>query len=101
MAGKTVIEQILSRAAGGDVQPLDRVWVDVDLAVVRDFGGPNVVLEYEQHFGDTPPADPAKIALTFDYQAPAKVTKVAENQGICRKFAKKHGVESLYDVNRG
>jgi 3-isopropylmalate/(R)-2-methylmalate dehydratase large subunit len=101
MAGKTVIEKILSRAAGRDVEPLDRVWVDVDLAVVRDFGGPNVVLEYEKHFGDTPPADPAKIAMTFDYQAPAKVTKVAENQAICRKFAAKHGIESLYDVNRG
>ena len=101
MAGKTVIEKILSRAAGRDVEPLDRVWVDVDLAVVRDFGGPNVVLEYEEHFGDEGPADPAKIAMTFDYQAPAKVTQVAENQAICRRFAKKHGVESLYDVNRG
>ncbi len=101
MAGKTVIEKILSRAAGRDVEPLDRVWVDVDLAVVRDFGGPNVVLEYEKNFGDECPADPTKIALTFDYQAPAKVTKVAENQGICRRFAQKHGIQALYDVNRG
>ncbi|MCK4594384.1 homoaconitate hydratase family protein, partial [bacterium] len=96
MPGKTIIEKILSRAAGRDVNPLDRVWVDVDLAVVRDFGGPNVVLEYEDHFGDARPADPGKIAMTFDYQAPAKVTKVAENQRICREFALKHGVEMLY-----
>ena len=101
MPGKTIIEKILSRAAGRDVNPLDRVWVDVDLAVVRDFGGPNVVLEYEEHFGDAHPEDPGKIAMTFDYQAPAKVTKVAENQRICREFALKHGVEMLYDVNRG
>ncbi len=101
MPGKTIIEKIFSTAAGNDVQPLERVWLDVDLAVVRDFGGPNVVLEYEEHFGDQSPADPARIAMTFDYQAPAKVTKVAENQRICREFAAKHGVESVYDVNAG
>jgi len=101
MPGKTIAEKIFSRAAGRDVAPLERVWLDVDLAVVRDFGGPNVVLEYDKQFGNTCPAHPDKIAMTFDYQAPAKVTKVAENQRICREFAAKHDVESVYDVQNG
>ncbi len=101
MPGKTIAEKIFSRAAGRDVFPLERVWLDVDLAVVRDFGGPNVVLEYDKQFGNTCPAHPDKIAMTFDYQAPAKVTKVAENQRICREFAAQHGIKSVYDVQYG
>lgn len=101
MPGKTIVEKIFTRAAGKDIAPLERVWLDVDLAVVRDFGGPNVVLEYEEHFAHATPAHPERIAMTFDYQAPAKVTKVAENQRICREFAARHGIENVFDVDAG
>jgi len=88
MAGKTIIERILSKGSGKDVIAGDRVWADVELAVIRDFGGPNAVLEFE-------------IAITFDYQAPAKDLKVAQNQAICREFAKRQGIKKLFDVNWG
>ena len=54
MSGKTIIEKILSEHSGEDARAGDRVWADLDLAVVRDFGGPNVVLEYEKQLGDKP-----------------------------------------------
>lgn len=101
MSGKTIIEKILSDHSGKDVTAGERVWADLDLAVVRDFGGPNVVLEYEKQLGDRPVWDPQKIAMTFDYQAPAKVVQVANNQRICREFAAKHGIPHVFDVNAG
>jgi 3-isopropylmalate/(R)-2-methylmalate dehydratase large subunit len=101
MSGKTIVEKILSDHSGEDARAGDRVWADLDLAVVRDFGGPNVVLEYEKQLGDRPVWDPQKIAMTFDYQAPAKVVQVANNQRICREFAAKHGIAHVFDVNAG
>ncbi|MDH4207840.1 MAG: aconitase/3-isopropylmalate dehydratase large subunit family protein [Anaerolineae bacterium] len=101
MSGKTIIEKILSAHSGEDAWAGDRVWAELDLAVVRDFGGPNVVLEYEKQLDDKPVWDPQKIAMTFDYQAPAKVVQVANNQRICREFAEKHGIPHVFDVNAG
>lgn len=101
MSGMTIIEKILSEHSGKNAWAGDRVWADLDLAVVRDFGGPNVVLEYETQMDDSPVWDPNKIAMTFDYQAPAKVVQVANNQRICREFAAKHGILHVFDVNSG
>jgi 3-isopropylmalate/(R)-2-methylmalate dehydratase large subunit len=101
MSGKTIVEKILSEHAGQDAWAGDRVWADLDLAVVRDFGGPNVVLEYERQMADRPVWDPQRIAMTFDYQAPAKMVQVANNQRICREFAAKHGISHVFDVNTG
>jgi len=101
MSGRTIIEKILSEHSGQDAWAGDRVWADLDLAVVRDFGGPNVVLEYERQMGDKPVWDPQKIAMTFDYQAPAKVVQVANNQRICREFAARHDIPYIFDVNSG
>jgi 3-isopropylmalate/(R)-2-methylmalate dehydratase large subunit len=101
MEGKTVIEKILSRASRKDVRANDRVWAEVDLVVIRDFGGPNAVLEFDNFTKKGKVKDPDKIAITFDYQAPAKDMKVAQNQILCREFAKKQGIKNLFDVNWG
>jgi 3-isopropylmalate/(R)-2-methylmalate dehydratase large subunit len=100
--GSTIVENIIARSIGkDDVSADERVWVNVDLAVIRDFGGPNVVMEYEDNFGDKPVHDPSKIAMTFDLHVPAKDEKVANNQKVCRDFAKKHGIKNLFDVGSG
>jgi len=101
MAGKTVIEKILAKASRQEVKAGDRIWAEIDLAVVRDFGGPNVVLEFDKFTNGCKVRDPDKIAMTFDYQAPAKDLKVAQNQALCREFAKKQGIKNLFDVNTG
>ncbi|KPK99702.1 MAG: homoaconitate hydratase [candidate division Zixibacteria bacterium SM23_73_3] len=99
--GKTIIEKILSKASGEDVCANHRVWAEVDLVVIRDFGGPNAVLEFDKFTNKGKVKDPDKIALTFDYQAPAKDMKVAQNQVLCREFAKRQKIKNLFDVNWG
>jgi 3-isopropylmalate/(R)-2-methylmalate dehydratase large subunit len=101
MKGKTIIEKILTKASGKEVVANDRVWAEVDLAVIRDFGGPNAVLEFDKFTHNGKVKDPDKIAITFDYQAPAKDMKVAQNQVLCREFAKRQGIKNLFDVNWG
>ncbi|MCD6310547.1 MAG: 3-isopropylmalate dehydratase large subunit [Candidatus Eremiobacteraeota bacterium] len=99
--GKTIIEKIIGSHSGQEVRSGDRVWAEIDLAVIRDFGGPNVVLEFDEATNKGKVWDPEKIAITFDYQAPAKVAKVADNQRICREFAKRQGIKHLFDVPYG
>ena len=99
--GATIIEKILARASGKKkVSAGDRVWANVDLATMRDFGGPNVVQEYKNAFGNKKVWDGSKVAITFDLHLPPKEEKHAQNQQACRKFAKEMGAK-LFDVNSG
>ena len=98
--GSTIIEKILEKASGKKVAPGDKVWAKVDLVAMRDFGGPNVILKYEKEFDGEPVFDPEKIAITFDLHIPPRQIKEAENQKICREFAREKGVK-LFDINHG
>jgi 3-isopropylmalate/(R)-2-methylmalate dehydratase large subunit len=99
--GKTIIEKILARASRKDeVHPEERVWADLDLVAMRDFGGPNVILEYKNAFDDKPVFNGNKVAFTFDLHIPARNEKVATNQAECRKFAEQMRTR-LFDVNTG
>lgn len=96
----TIIEKIFSRGAGKEVKPGDYVWVKLDLVAMRDFGGPNVIGEYEEHFAGHPVFNKEKVAITFDLHIPARNEKVAVNQKTLRDFADRQGVR-LFDVNTG
>lgn len=99
---KTSIVKIIERACGHEVQPGDRVWCNVDLASARDFGGANCVLQFEQEMGpDARVWDPQKVAFTFDLQAPSHSEKVSNNQKIIREFARRQGIQNVFDVNHG
>jgi 3-isopropylmalate/(R)-2-methylmalate dehydratase large subunit len=98
--GKTVIEKIIAAHTGDAVTPGRIVWMDLDVRSARDFGGPNVVKNYEREYGGSPLADVRKTFFTFDLCAPACTLKYADNQQLCRDFARKHGIE-VYDVDRG
>ena len=98
---QTVIEKILGqKTAQPTLSPDDRVWIDLDLVTMRDFGGPNAIIKYNQEFS-APVFDPEKIAITFDVQVPAKLEANARNQKICRDFAREQGISKLFDVNQG
>lgn len=100
--GKTAIMKIMERAAGKPVKVGDRVWCKVDLASARDFGGANCVLQYEKEMGKEAKVwDPSKVAYTFDLQAPSHSEKVSNNQKIIREFAKRQGIEHVFDINHG
>ena len=97
----TIIQKIIARASGNEeVAVGDKVWCAIDLAAMRDFGGPNVVLDYREMFGDRPVKDPYKVAITFDLHLPARDAVVANNQKLLRDFAAQTGVH-LFDVETG
>jgi 3-isopropylmalate/(R)-2-methylmalate dehydratase large subunit len=99
--GSTVIEKIIAAHAGRErVEPGEIVWLELDVRSARDFGGANVVGHLRRHFADRPVADQARTAFTFDCVVPANTIPYAENQHICRTFAREHGVQ-LYDVDAG
>jgi len=99
--GQTIIEKILSKASGRkSVSPGEKVWASVDLVSMRDFGGPNVILKYREEFGDEQVFDPDKVVITFDLHIPPRQIKEAQNQKICREFAREKGLR-LFDINNG
>jgi len=98
--GKTIIEKIIQRHTDDEARPGKIVWMDLDIRSARDFGGPNVAKHYEREYRDEPVADPTKTYFTFDLCVPACTLKYADNQQICRDFAKKHGI-AVFDVDKG
>ena len=99
--GMTIIQKIIAKASDNEeVAVGDKLWCAIDLAAMRDFGGPNVVLDYREMFGDQPVKDPEKVAITFDLHLPARDTQVANNQKLLRDFADQTGVH-LFDVETG
>ena len=98
--GKTIVEKIIQQHTRDDVRPGKIVWMDIDIRSARDFGGPNVVRHYEREYGEDPVADRAKTFFMFDLCAPACTLKYAENQQLCREFARKQGIR-VFDIGRG
>jgi len=97
---RTVIEKIIQSHSPEEAVPGRIVWMDLDVRSARDFGGPNVVKNYEREYGSESVADPAKTVFTFDLCAPACTLKYADNQQICRDFARARGLR-VYDVDQG
>jgi homoaconitate hydratase family protein/3-isopropylmalate dehydratase small subunit len=100
MAGMTIIEKILSAHAGRDVSAGDVVWIGIDVRTARDFGGANVVKNLRRHVEAPWVDDPERTFFTFDCNVPANTTGYAENQQICRDFARETGVR-VFDVRAG
>ncbi|RLC96689.1 MAG: homoaconitate hydratase family protein [Chloroflexi bacterium] len=100
--GKTIIQKIFEShsPAGTDVTPGNIIWLDLDIRSARDFAGANVVKNYRAHYGDAPVADKAKTCFTFDLVVPPSNIPYANNQQICRIWAREQGVK-VYDVNAG
>lgn len=97
---KTIIEKIIQRHTQDEVEPGRIVWMELDLRTARDFGGPNVVKNYEREYGEEPVADAARTFFTFDLCTTGCLLRYADNQQICRLFARKHGLK-VYDVDFG
>jgi homoaconitate hydratase family protein len=100
--GKTMIMKIMDRASGKEVKIGDRVWCGIDLSTARDFGGANCTLQFDEITDKKGRVwDPSKIAFTFDLQAPSHSEKVSGNQKIIREFAKRQGIDKVFDINWG
>ncbi len=97
---KTIIEKIIQKHTQDEVKPGQIVWMELDLRTARDFGGPNVVKNYEREYDDEPVADAARTFFTFDLCTTGCLLRYADNQQICRLFARKQGLK-VYDVDWG
>lgn len=97
---RTIVEKIIQARTADEVAAGRTVWMDLDIRTARDFGGPNVVKNYEREYGEAPPADAKKTFFTFDLCVPACSLRYADNQQLCRDFAARHGIE-VFDVDRG
>jgi len=97
---KTLVEKVVSAHTSDEAKPGDVVWLSLDLATARDFGGANVVGHLEREYPESPVRDASATLFTFDCQAPANTIGYANNQHVIRTFARKHGVR-IYDVDGG
>jgi 3-isopropylmalate/(R)-2-methylmalate dehydratase large subunit len=102
MAGKTIIEKVFQAHSPGDapVEPGSIIWLDLDIRTARDFAGANVVANYRKHYGDAPVADKDRTFFTFDLVVPPSNIPYANNQQICRTWAREQEVK-VYDVDAG
>jgi 3-isopropylmalate/(R)-2-methylmalate dehydratase large subunit len=98
--GRTIIEKIILSRCEEEARPGDIVWMDLDVRSARDFGGPNVVKNYRREYGESAPGDPARTFFTFDLCVPACSLRYADNQQLCREFARRHGIR-VFDVDEG
>lgn len=96
----TMIEEIVRRHTDQDVEPGQVIWIDLDVRSARDFGGANVVKNFERWYPDERVEDPSKTFFTFDCVVPPKNHQYATNQQICRVFARRHGIK-VFDCDRG
>lgn len=97
---KTVIEKIFQSHSKEEIKPGNIVWITLDVVSARDFGGPNVVKNYRKYYEDEKVFDPKKVFFTFDLTVPPKTIQYANNQQICRVFAREQGIK-VYDVDQG
>jgi len=96
----TIIEKIFRRHSGEEIKPGSIVWIDLDVVSARDFGGPNVVKNYGKAYQNSPVFDAKKVFFTFDLTVPPKTIQYANNQQICREFAREQGIK-VFDVDQG
>jgi 3-isopropylmalate/(R)-2-methylmalate dehydratase large subunit len=96
--GKTIIQKIFEAHSKSTANIDEIIDVTIDVRVARDFGGANVVKHLEEN--NLSIDDPKKTFFTFDCNPSGCDQKYAENQQICRVFARKYGIK-IYDINSG
>ncbi len=98
MAGSTLAEKIIAKAAGvACAVPGDIVTCRVDLAMMHDSGGPRRVKPMLERLG-VGVWDPSRIVLVSDHYVPAVDAESAAILDATRKWAKDNGVERFHDM---
>jgi len=95
--GWTLIEKIVSKAAGAPARAGDIVTVAVDFAFAHDSSGPRRWEPMLAELGAVP-WDPARIAIVSDHYVPALDIESAEILRITRRFAARHGIANFFDM---
>ncbi|HTM06760.1 MAG TPA: 3-isopropylmalate dehydratase large subunit [Verrucomicrobiae bacterium] len=98
--GKTFAEKALARAAGlNEVRPgeIADVYPDLYMSHMASWR----CIRTMEKLGSDKLYDVDRVAMVMDHISPAQSAKTADDQRLCREFAKKHGVKKFYDVNAG
>ena len=96
--GKTIIQKIFEAHSSQTANVGDIIDIDIDVRAARDFGGANVVKNLEEN--NLSIHDSKKTFFTFDCNPGGCNQKYAENQHICRIFARKNNIK-VFDINEG
>ncbi len=97
--GKTIVEKILSRASGRDVNADDIVVAEVDAAMAHDGTAP-LAIEAFREMGGKKVWDPNRIILVIDHIAPSASEGTSSLHVMMREFSREQGIK-LYDVGSG
>jgi len=98
---QTLVEQIISHAAGRPVHAGELVAVPVDVAMAVDSIAPNVIRVMREQLGVRSVFDPERVAIVIDHVSPPSTVAVAEAQAELRRFAAEQGIRHFFDVGRG
>jgi 3-isopropylmalate/(R)-2-methylmalate dehydratase large subunit len=96
--GHTVAEKIIARAGNRDtVEPDEVLWVDVDLAMIHDSGGPRRIWPMLNDLG-MGVLDPERLVLVADHYVPAQNVGAAQILETTRAFADEFGIERFHEA---
>lgn len=94
----TIAQKIIARAAGRTaVQTDEVVWVDVDLLMMHDSGGPRRIWPALQKLG-VGVWDRDRIVVVADHYVPAANQAAAEILQTTRDFAAEYGIERFHEA---
>ena len=96
--GMTLAEKIIARSAGlTEVHPDEIHWVDVDLAMIHDSGGPRRIWPMLDELG-VRVWDPDRVVLVADHYVPAQDANAARILQTTRAFAAEFGISRFYEA---
>jgi 3-isopropylmalate/(R)-2-methylmalate dehydratase large subunit len=100
MAGMTMTEKILAKAAGRDhVNPGENIWVNVDVLMTHDVCGPGTIGIFKKEFGaDAKVWDKEKVVIIPDHYIFTKDERANRNVDILRDFVQEQGIKYFYDI---
>ncbi len=98
--GKSFAEKVLAKASGlSEISPGEIVDVYPDL-YMSNMASWRCIRTIER-LGTDRLYDPDRIAMVMDHISPARTTKIADDQRLCREYAVRKGIKKFYDVNAG
>ncbi|TDI52873.1 MAG: homoaconitate hydratase family protein [Acidobacteria bacterium] len=96
--GMTLAEKIIAGKAGlAGVSPDEIHWVDVDLAMIHDSGGPRRIWPMLDDLG-VRVWDPDRVILVADHYVPAQDINAAQILQTTRAFAAEFGISNFYEA---
>ncbi len=98
MSVPALAHRILSRAAGREVRPGDRIDARLDRAVLSGALGPATLVRVRDGGG---PWSAKDVLLTMDFQAPEVESAVPRSRALCRELSEAFGLEHVFDLNVG